>query len=151
MTTEIQKTPCDHHDEPHTVWWMEDDGGPPVPMERVFDDQADALQFAGFLKRDGKPEGPPKTLLWVKVFRSDNESYTCYQWSAPKPAFEPDETVRIEQLPPRPARDFSSVLVGIAKMLGQLVGVVFLIALAIIVVALLGSAVVLVLGWCFDG
>ena len=70
---------CAQADQPHTVWWWNsaeaDAGGPPVPLSAGFDNQADALDAAE--KLVGKPG-----ISWVKVFRSDNENYTCWRWNA---------------------------------------------------------------------
>lgn len=68
---------CQHPNEPHTVWYMPLDGGPPIPEQRRWDNRADALAFAerGIEKYAGTGK-----LAWVKIFRSDNESYTCFRW-----------------------------------------------------------------------
>jgi hypothetical protein len=58
---------------------MVEDGDPiPVPRELRFDDRADAVAAAEKLTKNPQME-------WVKVFRSDNESYTCWRWTTPTP------------------------------------------------------------------
>lgn len=82
----IHRVPCDHADQPHTVYVGVEDGGPPVPIAHKFDNQEDALEFAGAINR---------TRVWlIKVFRSDNESYTCYRW-APDPEEPAPDTITV--------------------------------------------------------
>jgi hypothetical protein len=90
---------CQHADEPHMVYWWNDaefaSGGPPVPLAAQFDNRADALAAAQ--KLVGK-----QNVSWVKVFRSDNENYTCWRWEQPAAdqdeqteRFSPDEKLLI--------------------------------------------------------
>lgn len=86
MTTRIEHVPCDHPDQPHTVYVGIDDGGPPVPTAHNFDNQEDAIEFARAINR---------TRIWlIKVFRTDSESYTCYQW-APEPEELSPDTIAV--------------------------------------------------------
>lgn len=71
-------TECRHPDSPHTVMYWLNDGGPPIPMTARFDNVEDARQFA-----ESGIDQDNSLLRWVKIFRSDNESYTCYQWDNP--------------------------------------------------------------------
>lgn len=80
---------CNHPLVPHTVWWMPDDDGPPVPMERSFDTLEDAEFFAHKIIRTNKDR-----MSWLKIFRSDNESYTCYRWENDKE--KPVETQKVK-------------------------------------------------------
>lgn len=71
----------------HTVWEMYEDGGPPVPSEMRFDTRGEAVAYAERIV-----ENRPPSLLWIKVFRSDNEAYQAYHWSRPaKPSLEDGE------------------------------------------------------------
>lgn len=76
---------CQHADLPHTVWWWEkdapDDCFIPVPLEARFDNRADAVAAATKLRDDVEAgRRSPLVVKWIKVFRSDNESYTCWRW-----------------------------------------------------------------------
>jgi hypothetical protein len=69
---------CRHPDEPHTVWWMRDDEPDmPVPLEAKYDNLEDARPHAENLTKNPHVE-------WVKIFRSDNEGYTCWRWNRPE-------------------------------------------------------------------
>lgn len=81
---------CNHPLVPHTVWWMPTDGGPPIPMERGFDNLEDAHRFADKIIR-----GNSDRMSWLKIFRSDNESYTCYHWESPRKE-SPVETQKVK-------------------------------------------------------
>lgn len=77
---------CQHPRREHRVWWWVEDGDPiPVPREAVFDNRADAMDAVIQALTD-----PPLHLRWVKVFRSDNESYTCFRWTNPEPWPQPE-------------------------------------------------------------
>ncbi len=89
-----QEEECEHADQPHTVWWSNraesGTGGPPACASASFHHQTDALDAAK--KLVDNPE-----ITWVKVFRSDNESYTCWRWNrdeadaaSPSPKENPD-------------------------------------------------------------
>lgn len=74
---------CQHPGQEHTVWWMWDTldlGGHPIPDQARFDTREEAVTFAerGVAKQKDDPR-----FLWVKVFRSDNETYTCWRWERP--------------------------------------------------------------------
>lgn len=69
---------CNHPLVPHTVWWWPNDGGY-VPMSRTFDNLEDADHFAQKIIRSND-----ERISWLKIFRADNESYTCYRWDNPK-------------------------------------------------------------------
>lgn len=75
---------CEHPDQPHTVWYWVEDGGPPVPNSATFDNLADALRYA----EPGSRSASAYLLRWIKVFRSDNEAYTCWRWENDVP-YEP--------------------------------------------------------------
>lgn len=77
---------CKHSDAPHTVWWWEQ---PPahasmsafVPCGRRYDNRADAVAFATRLRDDVEAGRiSPLVVKWIRVFRSDNEVYTCWRW-----------------------------------------------------------------------
>ena len=71
---QISDDECLHLEQPHTVWWMHEDIDPiPVPLEARFDNRADAIERARALSENPSVE-------WIKIFRSDNESYTCWRW-----------------------------------------------------------------------
>lgn len=76
---------CEHPQQRHTVWYWVEDGDPvPAPRSATFDNLDDALQFA----QSGVDQEHP-ALRWVKVFRADNEAYTCARWDA-EPLPEPE-------------------------------------------------------------
>jgi hypothetical protein len=62
-------------DKPHTIWAMYDDGGPPTPTETRSDTRAEAVAYAEEMAAE-----PPASLLWLKVFRSDNAAYVAFRW-----------------------------------------------------------------------
>jgi hypothetical protein len=79
---------CTHEDQPHTVWWDEcndDDLAISIlatfPMSVKFDTRAEAVAAAEKIRDDveGGRRDPTRT-SWIKVFRSDNESYVCWRW-----------------------------------------------------------------------
>lgn len=78
---------CAHPEEPHTVWWWDDwsNSGPPVPSMLKLDDLADALAVAYKAVRQAQA-GEYDTLVWIKVFRTGNEAYTCMRWDKPERA-----------------------------------------------------------------
>lgn len=69
---------CNHPKVPHTVWWWPHDEVV-APSSRTFDDLEDADHFAQRLIRSNN-----ERIDWLKIFRSDNESYTCYTWKNTK-------------------------------------------------------------------
>ena len=76
---------CKHPNRPHTVWWWEQDAPIdhfiPVPLEARYDNRADAVAAAIKLRDDVEAgRRSPLVVKWIKVFRSDNESYTCWRW-----------------------------------------------------------------------
>lgn len=74
---------CKHPNKPHTIWWwIEDKNDPvPVPYSSKFDNRKDAMTIV-----NEWISGPPHvSFRWVKVFRSDNENYTCFHWENPEP------------------------------------------------------------------
>lgn len=77
---------CKDSDKPHTLWyWIEDPNDPaPAPYSLLFDDRLDALDHAAAITTN-----PINELRWVKIFRSDNETYTCYRWNNPEPYLSP--------------------------------------------------------------
>lgn len=74
---------CGHPNEPHTLWAMTDDGGPPVPTSMKFDNRADAVAKAEAVVKAHAPSGY-EHLFWIKIFRSGNEAYTCWRWEPPE-------------------------------------------------------------------
>lgn len=63
------------------MYWVED-GGPPIPNTATFDNRRDALAFV----QSGIDQAAEQTRLrWIKVFRADNEAYTCFRWENPVP------------------------------------------------------------------
>jgi hypothetical protein len=74
---------CEDPKEPHTLWWWVDDPNDhvPAPYSRQFDN----LQDAENAIRD-IPLRYLKQIAWMKLFRSDNESYTCGWWDNPSPS-----------------------------------------------------------------
>lgn len=88
--------PCVHGDRPHTVMYWLADGGPSIPMIASFDSQPEAITFA----ESGINQNNP-ILRWIKIFRSDNESYTCWRWENPMPynpdpvEYEPAESIKV--------------------------------------------------------
>ncbi len=100
--------PCIHGTRPHTVMYWLADGGPPVPMIARFDSQPDAVDFA---ERCIQKDNP--ILRWIKIFRSDNESYTCWRWENPVPFTpEPVEYERTDSIAVKPSRWWQSFLTG---------------------------------------
>lgn len=82
----MSESTCQHPHREHRVWWWVEDGDPvPAPREALFDSRADAMKVV-----DQALAGPPLHLRWVKVFRADNESYTCFRWSNPEPLPKPE-------------------------------------------------------------
>lgn len=73
-------TDCRHPNRPHTLWWWDDRDAAhmPAPMSVTYDGRADAVSAAEIITAD-----PPPGLHWVKVFRADNEVYTCWRWNRP--------------------------------------------------------------------
>jgi hypothetical protein len=69
--------------KPHTVWFWLDDGHPELgPDSRRFDNADEAEKFAQDLVTH---HGHNPALRWVKVFRSDNESYVTWFWETQLP------------------------------------------------------------------
>lgn len=69
---------CNHPDESHTVWYWLDDGGPPIPMSARLDNVREARRFADRIIAQNNTQ-----LRWIKIFRTDNEAYTCFRWENP--------------------------------------------------------------------
>jgi len=71
---------CNHPLVPHTVWyWLNGQKSEDGPVTRGFETLEAADIFAQKILRQN-----PKRLAWLKIFRSDNESYTCFRWDNPK-------------------------------------------------------------------
>lgn len=83
--------PCAHEDQSHTVMYWVEDGGPPIPMMAKRDTLEKTLAFAhSGIKQDNV------LLRWIKIYRSDNEGYTCWRWENPIPyVFDPTEDERL--------------------------------------------------------
>lgn len=82
---------CNHPLVPHTVEYSVGSGS----TRRPFDDLESADAFAQKIIR----QNASKRLVWLKIFRSDNESYVCFRWDNPKKentTVEPQETVKLE-------------------------------------------------------
>ncbi len=84
---------CKHPDEPHTVmWWDFNLNDPhqlrydiPMPMSTRFDNRDDAVEAATRIRDDVEAgRRSPLQTDWIKVFRSDNENYTCWRWPVRK-------------------------------------------------------------------
>jgi hypothetical protein len=79
---------CEFADQPHTVWWDEcNDEDLAMSMQAVFpmgakfDTRAEAVAAAEKIRDDVEAgRRDPTRTSWIKVFRSDNESYTCWRW-----------------------------------------------------------------------
>lgn len=69
---------CNHPLVPHTVWWWPIDETI-APLSRTFDNLEDADHFAQKIIRSNTDR-----ISWLKIFRADNESYTCYMWESEK-------------------------------------------------------------------
>lgn len=70
---------CNHPKVPHTVIWCSEIKGAPSHMDRPFEDLEDALTFSHKIIRQNKDH-----LTWLKIYRSDNELYSCFVWEKPK-------------------------------------------------------------------
>lgn len=73
---------CKHEFWEHTVWWWVNYPNHttiPVPHSAKFDNRAEAIEAVRTMIEDPSP-----SLRWIKVFRSDNETYTCYRWENPE-------------------------------------------------------------------
>lgn len=94
--------PCVHGDRPHTVMYWVEDGGPPIPMTATFDTQPEAVAFA----MTGVNQQENLFLRWIKIFRSDNETYTCWRWTNPveMPALDPVEYEAKDSIKVKPRR-----------------------------------------------
>lgn len=109
MGESIHRVPCDHADQPHSLYYGVKDGGPPVPAVRHFDNQADALAA---IEEEWPAGTAARDRLWLlKLFPTiSGEAYTCYQWSPPpwspppRPAVQPDRTERLEKDRPRTSK-----------------------------------------------
>ena len=77
---------CEFADQPHTLWLWDTRGEEhlPVPVSAHFDNYADAQE-----RFERLTTTQPAWLSWVKVFRSDNESYECLHWERPRPISTP--------------------------------------------------------------
>jgi hypothetical protein len=93
---------CEHPDVPHTVWWSdsnEDDWAISMlstfPASATFDTRDEAVAAAERIRDDveGGRRDPTRT-TWIKVFRSDNESYTCWRWPLGPAPSQPKEEER---------------------------------------------------------
>lgn len=81
---------CNHPNVPHTVWWWPFDETI-APSSRTFDDLEDADLFAQKIIRSNT-----ERINWLKIFRADNESYTCYTWENPKKEKMDAQEVKLE-------------------------------------------------------
>jgi hypothetical protein len=74
---------CQHADQPHTMRWWDREGEliTPYPASARFDNHDDAIA-AAVMMRDDIEAGrlSPVRFPWIKVFRLDNESYTCWHY-----------------------------------------------------------------------
>lgn len=114
------QTECKHRGQPHSVWYMLDDPNAPFPYPNMltYDTQQEALDLARVIidKTIARPH--ESLLLWIKVFRSDNEAYTCFRWERPSylpptPSYrQPQDTGSEPDPAEQPARPWWKRLVG---------------------------------------
>lgn len=78
-------SPCKDADKPHILWYMLDDQNDPVPVpySLTYDTQQDALDMVRVIIDKTVARPHESLLIWAKVFRADNEAYTCFQWNRP--------------------------------------------------------------------
>lgn len=94
---------CKDHNKPHILWYMLEDPNDPVPApySLTYDTQQDALDTARVLIDKTISHPQRSALLWLKVFRADNEAYTCFIWHRPehlvKPPRRPAQTNDLEE------------------------------------------------------
>jgi hypothetical protein len=90
MMSSIFSSNCKHKDQPHTAWyWVEDGAAVPFPYTVKFDNWYDMMEIVGTFVAEN---GENSRLRWIKGFRSDNETYTCFRWSNPLPYEPPKAT-----------------------------------------------------------
>lgn len=83
---------CNHPLVPHTVWyWLTGQRPEDGPAYRSFDNLEDADIFAQKILRQNA-----ERLSWMKIFRADNEAYTCFYWENKKEKAVDNETVKLE-------------------------------------------------------
>lgn len=79
---------CNHPLVPHTVLYSL---GERADVSRPFSDLEGADQFAQKIIRQNSAR-----LKWLKVFRGDNESYTCFYWQRPYEVPVENQKVKLE-------------------------------------------------------
>lgn len=84
---------CNHPKVRHTVEYHIGDAKPETAtVLREFDDLENADNFAQKIIRQTTGR-----LSWLKIYRSDNESYVCFRWDNPKGESNmTDNTVKLE-------------------------------------------------------
>lgn len=69
---------CNHPSVSHTVSWHLVDSEDSANPSKTFGHLEDADIFAQKILRQNKDR-----LLWLKIYRADNETYTCFVWNIP--------------------------------------------------------------------
>lgn len=102
---------CNHPKVPHTVEWsFMDKSDIPRISDGLFENLEEAQPFAQKIIRQNKDH-----LSWLKIYRTDNELYSCFVWEAPRTAKVESQKVQLEVDMEPLASAFENVAIGFTR------------------------------------